>query len=161
MELRGRTHREQLGIVLSRVGCKTQRWPSGNADLRIQGRRVEYHRFNGHVIEWYENSQEGLEQGFTVDSRLQCPEGEGPVLEMEMQGSMRGVLWPGGEQIDLMDGSSEIRWSYGKIHVIDARWREFPAWITLEGDRTVAIHVQDTGAEYPITIDPLISLDTH
>ncbi len=121
----------------------------------VNGSRVAY--THGHpergLTEWYVNRKEGLEQGFTVHGR---PRGAGPVrIEGVVAGDLRPELCAEGA-IDLVDSHGEPVLRYGELHVWDARDEELPARLALEDDR-LAILIDDAGAEYPLTVDPLLS----
>ncbi len=48
---------------------------------------------------------------------------------------------------------------YSGLTATDARGRTLPSQLTLDGDR-LQLHVNDHGAHYPITVDPLIQVAT-
>jgi hypothetical protein len=129
------------------------------ASPRIDGSRVVYPRDGW--SEWYENTPEGLEQGFTIERR---PEGEGPVrIAGRFPASLRAEVREDGE-IDFLDDHGACVIRYGELHAWDARGVELPAELVLAdptlsaaGDRALSIVVDDHEATYPITIDPLMT----
>ncbi len=143
-----------------RLEWRTTAWGRGEA-LRTpaaavpQAReaRVEYAR--GPLVEWYENRPEGLEQGFTIAAR---PSGEG---ELRVRGRLESdglapKLAAGGGVISLRDltGAEVLR--YSALVARDAGGRELPS--RLEQRRSdIDLVVDDTGAHYPVTIDPLLA----
>ena len=116
----------------------------------LHGSRITYEREGW--SEWYENTAEGLEQGFTVSRR---PPGPGPLrIEGALRGGLRAELRDGA--VDLLDAHGACVLRYGKLIALDAKGRVLPSWLTLEG-RDLAIQVDDLCAEYPLTIDPLMT----
>ena len=71
--------------------------------------RVELSRAGGAIVEWYENSRAGLEQGFTV---LDAPPGTGP---------LRLILDTAGDLDPELDGSLEQ--SGLRVLTDGCRWR--------------------------------------
>ena len=120
------------------------------AVLESHGSRVSYSRPGW--SEWYENTPAGLEQGFTLERR---PVGEGPLR-------IAGTLASGldaefhDEEVDFVDEHEALVLRYGKLAAYDADGKELPCELVLEG-RTLAIEVDDRGASYPLTIDPLMT----
>lgn len=113
------------------------------------GARVEIRRPG--VVEWYENSAQGLEQGFTLGTR---PEGEGPlVLELSVA-SARAALH--GESIVLATGAGR-RLRYGGLIAQDATGCILVSRLEVPSPQRVQLIVEDTGAAYPVVIDPLLT----
>jgi len=72
-----------LQMRLAGVGRGDALTPVAEGEVRSEGSRVEIHRAG--LVEWYENSPKGLEQGFTLEER---PPGEGElVLELALLGA--------------------------------------------------------------------------
>jgi trimeric autotransporter adhesin len=120
--------------------------PSGRAN------RVEYQR--GTLTEWYVNGPIGLEQGFTLE-RAPADANGGPVtLTFRVSGNLTASLDPGARSVTLRrDGKSALR--YGKLIAVDADGREHRSWLEV-ADNELRLHVDDTGARYPLIIDPYI-----
>jgi hypothetical protein len=117
------------------------------------GSRVTYIRDGW--SEWYENTVDGLEQGFTFTER---PVGAAP-LRIVGRITGAGALEPrAGEDgaIDFLDahGARVIR--YGELHARDADGTTLPSKLVVSGS-LLAIEVDDSRAVYPLTIDPLIT----
>jgi hypothetical protein len=111
--------------------------------------RVEIRRPG--IVEWFENSPAGLEQGFTLDAR---PAGEGPLALVL---SLRGAT--ASRRADALvirsDGGREL--SYGRLSALDARGRSLPSHFELASATAVRLSVDDRGATYPVVIDPTLS----
>jgi hypothetical protein len=115
------------------------------------GARVVYQRDGW--SEWYENSAKGLEQGFTVEQR---PAGEGA---LQIIGGFSEGLRPelrADGAIDFIDDHGACVIRYGEPHTWDARGVELPSELVVAGSE-LAILVEDGGAAYPITVDPLMT----
>ncbi len=139
------------GLDLVAYGRDGARIPASPPTLVADGARVEYRR--GELVEWYENSEQGLEQGFTLARR---PEGDGPLrVEMSIVGTLNGVLAADARSVrfhELDAESSALH--FEKLMVFDADGRFLDARFELCGD-VLAIAVDDGNAQYPLTIDPL------
>jgi hypothetical protein len=113
-------------------------------------RTVEYVR--GNLVEWYENAEGGIEQGFIIS---RSPHGSGPV---EIRGLLGGDLEavPDGEGRGVsfrFEGKEVLR--YGSLRVVDAEGRELASEIELEDD--VIVIVIEEGGAYPILVDQLLT----
>ncbi|MDM7913775.1 MAG: integrin alpha, partial [Candidatus Eisenbacteria bacterium] len=122
------------------------------ADPEQGGSRVSYRRAD--FDEWYENSPQGLEQGFTVHHP---PPGRGPLcLAGRIDGFLSANLQTDGAAVDLLDADGSVALRYGELRVLDAGGNEVPARLALDGTE-LTIVVEDEGALYPLTIDPLLT----
>ena len=129
------------------------------AGVEGKGPRAELHR--GALVEWYENTVLGLEQGFTLHER---PSGAGPlVLEMALEGGLLALAEEDGREVSLIQpGGTLAVLRYSGLKVEDAAGRELGARLEVRADEGgggshLRIVVDDGGAVYPVTIDPLIT----
>ncbi|HEX5314296.1 MAG TPA: FG-GAP repeat protein, partial [Gammaproteobacteria bacterium] len=129
----------------------------------IAGNRVRY--VHGALSEWWRVLPTGFEQGFTIAKR---PGGRGWLLltlsttrqSRESGNPVRTVgtslsipLRPeAGKEI----ASGKLR--YGGLVVADAKGKIIPATLRSAGDR-IRIAVNDAGAAYPLTVDPMVWLE--
>jgi FG-GAP repeat len=140
-----------LGIKAGRLGrsgnfAGSARTVKPTADKQ----RVEYDR--GEFVEWFDNRAEGLEHGMTISDR---PAGEGPLsVEVSITG-LKPRLKEGGQAVELLLPSGEQRMSYEKLIVFDADNKEIPAGFRVAAN-SIYIEIDDTGARYPIVVDPLL-----
>jgi hypothetical protein len=140
---------ELLRLKLSGIGRGDALAPVETGEVVSEGGRVEIRRPG--LVEWYVNSSSGLEQGFTLDER---PEGEGPLrLALAVSGSEARLA---GEAVRLRTATGR-RLAYDHLVVIDAKGRTIPARLAVPAPDVVQIEVEDEGATYPLTIDPLLS----
>jgi hypothetical protein len=118
-------------------------------EVTSAGRRVEIRR--ACLVEWYENSAAGLEQGFTLPA---APAGAGPlVVELSVGGAR---VSPQGDGLALTAPSGR-RLEYGKLAAYDAAGTRLPARLEAGEEGVVRIAVEDAGARYPVTVDPLLT----
>jgi hypothetical protein len=123
----------------------------GVAGLRAEADRIEFDC--GPLTEWFVNTPEGLEHGFTVPVRPRA-EGDQLVFDLSIGGGLRSVFAEDGQAIDFYStgGLSVLR--YGKLVVTDASGGDIPARMEpiIGGVRIV---VDDSDAIYPLNVDPL------
>jgi hypothetical protein len=135
-----------IRIALEAIGRGKRLTPVAGAVPRARANAVVYRR--GSLTEWYANGPLGLEQGFTVARRVA---GTGPLaLSLALHGAP-AALDQTGRSLAL--GDSGLRYTGLSAH--DARGRSLPAHLALRGT-TLRVIVDDRGARFPITIDPLI-----
>ena len=114
--------------------------------------RVEIRRPG--LVEWYVNSEAGLEQGFTLDER---PDGEGPlVLKVAVAGAQAFAF---GDAV-LLETENGRHLRYGKLAVVDAERRPVRARFEVASRDAVEIAIDDAHARYPLVIDPLLAADS-
>jgi hypothetical protein len=141
---------ELLRVSLSGVGREGGLRATGTGtDVAVNERRVEIRRPG--LVEWYVNSSDGLEQGFTLAHR---PAGDGPVIfEVAVAG---GKPERRGEEI-VFDTASARRLCYGQLAASDVHGRALAAHFEAGAGQHLRIVVDDVSAEYPITVDPLFT----
>ncbi|MCI0389939.1 MAG: putative Ig domain-containing protein [Acidobacteria bacterium] len=112
-------------------------------------------RDNG-VQEWYVNGPEGLEQGFTL---AEPPGGRHPAvplrLALRVSAGWRAVASEDGKAVTLRGAVAAVE--YGKLVVSDSLGRSIPARLTV-AEEMVVIEAEDSEATYPLTIDPIFTL---
>ncbi len=119
--------------------------PVEAGEVVTSGARVEVRRAG--LVEWYENTERGLEQGWTVERRP----ANGLSVELDLGGATarvengRAVLDANGRRLE-----------YGGLEAWDADGRELAARMESAGER-LRIEVDDAGAVYPVTIDPTLT----
>jgi FG-GAP repeat/FG-GAP-like repeat len=155
-----------------RFGWRTSRWGRAGSMEAIDperatvsvstvasGSRVLYEHRGAGLVEWYENTKAGLEQGFTI-AEPPLP-GAAGASELAVEGQLTDGLRPelrADGAVDLIDLSGACVLHYGEPHTFDAHGREIESWLSVSSDeQTLSIVVADAGAAYPLTIDPLLS----
>ncbi len=145
----------------SRSGMTVRAYGYGN-DLRVVSRpalkasfnRVEYRR--GPFEEWYINGPEGLEQGFTIAEPPGSGNGRPLTIALQFSGNLRPLANPDGTSLILSD-SEETRLRYTGLAARDAIGRHLRASLEVR-ERQVFLRVNDSGAQYPVVVDPIIQL---
>jgi hypothetical protein len=113
------------------------------------GNRVEIRRES--LLEWYVNSTDGLEQGFTLSEHI---EGAGPlVLELSLQGA---EAKHGGSAVRITTATGQ-QLVYGGLKVVDASGAPLMARLSVPAANRIQLQVNDTDAVYPIVIDPVLT----
>lgn len=142
----------RFGLALHRIGRGTRLEAVTPAQPVAEGNRVEYRR--GRLTEWYANGPLGLEQGFTLE---QAPRGRGDgavTLAFALEGDFVARLEGDGRGLGL-ERSGSVVMRYAGLLAVDAAGRELPASLALAGGE-LRLQVDDAGATYPVTIDPVI-----
>jgi Bacterial Ig-like domain (group 3)/FG-GAP repeat len=114
--------------------------------------RLEYLR--GGLTEWYVNGPLGLEQGFTLASPPAKSNGEPLTLAFIFSGDLAASVDSGARGLSLKkNGSTVLR--YAGLVASDASGRDLPTWLEVAQNK-LQLHVDDRGAQYPVTIDPMV-----
>lgn len=124
----------------------------------INANRVEYRR--GALTEWYVNGPLGIEQGFTLakaplKSGRVSSKPNGPLtISLSRTGDLTASVDDGGRALTLSrNGIPSLH--YSGLSAIDARGRKLHAWLELASNQ-LQVRVDDSGAIYPLTIDPYV-----
>jgi hypothetical protein len=141
------------GLELVRWGRHdAHRIDAASATVTTSEQRVSY-AWGDQLTEWFVNDARGLEHGYTVHER---PAGD--AREFSFALAVRGGLVPevveNGRTIRFLDGEGSAVLTYSGLTVFDAHGDELPAHFQ-RGDAGVDLIVDDTGAAYPLTIDPV------
>ncbi|MBN2384720.1 FG-GAP repeat protein [bacterium] len=149
--------RWRFELSLQRLGRGRQHFPLSGPVLQPIANRMEYSR-NG-LVEWYENSEYGLKQGFEIEAGA-TGTGRGKLfLELEIGGTLHGRLDQADQTIDFIDTQGGVQLCYTGLKVKDNRDRELPCWLEHEGQgrqQLIRIVIDDSRAEYPLQVDPFI-----
>ena len=118
------------------------------------GTRAEY--AHGNVTEWYLRQGGGVEQGITLAAP---PVGDGLlVLTIATPGAAVLVNDTGDAATLILP--DKTRWQYDGLHVTDATGQVLPSRLTQAADGGIGITADDTGAVYPVTVDPFVQQQT-
>ena len=134
-----------------RYGRGTQLAPAGGGTVVQDERGASITR--GAIREWYVNDERGVEQGFTLASRPTGSKGKA-ALEMTLGGNVLAYPDPTGQSILFKNAKGEPVLRYADLRVRDATRRALPARMVVRPG-VVRIEFDDTGARYPVTVDPL------
>ena len=115
--------------------------------------RIEFLREG--LVEYWQLGPTGLEQGWELQ---EPPPGTGALsLELALDGALRWELEPGARGARVLDGSGR-NWRYAGLRAWDARGAPLDAWMETH-PAGLSIRADDSGASYPLTIDPILTLD--
>ncbi len=152
----------QFGVKLSGYGYGAELSPVSEGEITSNGNRVEIRKAQisnskSEITEWYVNKPEGLEQGFTLNappspsSHLKSP----LRLALQLTGDLHAAS-TNKQSITLQDNQGRTLLSYDHLAAWDADHKPLPATMKADG-QTITLEVEDAGAVYPVTIDPLIA----
>lgn len=123
------------------------------AAARDGGSRLEYER--GPIREWYVRAGLGVEQGFTLSER---PAGTGMLaLHFDLDTDLSGSLSADARSVSFATPAGATL-HYAGLLAYDARGAALPARLALAPGQ-LSIEVDDRGAAYPVTIDPLVYME--
>ena len=138
-----------LSLELAGVGRGQSLAPVPPGEVVSDGARVEIRRPG--LVEWYLNSPEGLEQGFTFAER---PAGEGPLVVALSLGDSE--VRAAGQELRITSASGR-QLAFGALVAFDAAGAHPGARFEIAAADRVVLVVDDRGARYPLTIDPLLT----
>jgi hypothetical protein len=145
----------QWGLELRSYGFagherSVERAPSA---AKAEGQRVTYEREEG-VHEWFINDERGLEHGFTIQKRpANASDSETPLLfTLAVRGNLHPMI--SGSEVRFVDNEGAVVVVYANLHVWDAGGKSLPARF-LTSNTGIVLSVDERGAHYPITIDPI------
>jgi hypothetical protein len=144
-----------LGIGLVAYGREGRLTAIAPVEPVSEGRRVELRRAG--ITEWYVNAATGLEQGFTLMVAPTARDGRDRlVVEMSVHTGLSARLSEDRRSLDFTGSSGETVVRYAGLMVVDAAGRTLPSDLDFSAGR-LRIRVQDHGARFPITIDPIVA----
>ena len=141
------------GLELEHVSLGAWQWAveESDASAKADGNRLNIPRGAG-VTEWFVNDGRGLEQGWTITERP-AGAGDGPVrLELAVRGDLKPVVSETTVSFTNEAGTAVV--TYGGLKAWDADNRNLAAKFT-STKSGIAVEVDERGARYPITIDPI------
>jgi hypothetical protein len=127
------------------------------ARLHVVGERIDYDR--GRIVEWYANTERGLEQGFTLNRPP--ARGRSIALDLANTGTLVPRVSSDGQAVEFADPKTGRQLlHFASLHAFDAEGRSLPSRfqaLDRPGVHGLRILVDDLGAAYPITVDPLLT----
>jgi len=140
---------------LSSFGYGTNQNAAAKGDLQSNGNRVELKRNEQNLTEWYENSPNGVEHGFTLAARPNLESSNQALrLVIAIDGDLTAQADENGQALTLVEGDGAKALRYEKLKVWDAEGKDLTARMRTESGGEVWLEVEDAAAVYPITIDP-------
>jgi hypothetical protein len=147
----------QWGLELKSYGFAGQERAIGGAmrkpAVKAEGQRLTY-AWDDTVQEWWVNDQRGLEHGFTVKQR---PPGapEAPLqFDLAVRGTLIPVITADSLGVEFRDASGATVLNYTGLKVWDADGKTLTSRFVAV-DASVRLMVEERGARYPLTIDPI------
>ena len=138
------------GLALSGFGRGEQIASVSGAQITQTDSRLEYRR--PELTEWYRDTALGVEQGFTIH---QAPRGAGPlVLQLDLSTDLAGAPDGDGRGLSFAAPAGQTL-RYDHLRAWDADGAPLEANLRYAAGQVI-LQVNDEGAAYPITIDPLI-----
>jgi hypothetical protein len=119
--------------------------------------RLTYH-WGSDLEEWYINDQRGLEHGYTLH---QAPSDSGRRagdllrFRLAVLGNLTMAIEATGRGVRFLDASGTTALTYSGLCVLDADGKDLAAGFTQE-DEYLVLSVNDQGARYPLTVDPIV-----
>ena len=125
------------------------------AEASVLSDRVMYD-WDASLEEWYVNDARGLEHGYTLRSRPTATgEQASPLIfDLVVRGSLRAELLDGENGVRFVDEQGGTALTYAGLHVFDADGVALEAAFVEDSGR-LRISIQESGAKYPLTIDPI------
>ena len=128
---------------------------SGIPAVQADGQRLSY-QWDANVEEWFVNDARGLEHGFTVNQR---PALNSPSTTLDFLLGVRGGLRPKvtGDTlgVEFRDAAGATVLNYSGLKVWDADGKVLASRFAAAGENQVRLLVDERGARYPLTIDPI------
>jgi hypothetical protein len=132
---------ELLGLQLNGRRPRHELAPVAAGQVSSAGARVEIARAG--LLEWFENSHEGLEHGFTLAQR---PAGDGDlVLELALENGSARLR---GDDV-VLTAETGRKLGYAHLAARDAAGRALASRFEIADTGRVRIAVADAGASYP------------
>jgi len=156
----------QWGLDLRGYGIGAERVPvagkaagfAGSAE-GLEGKSRLAFRRDARLEEWFLNDARGLEQGWTLSERPGGAVEEMLSLDFSVRGGLRPEVTGRGLAVRFVDDSGAAALSYGGLKAWDAEGRALAVrFVDLgagEGQPDLRIEVDERGAVYPVTIDPV------
>ncbi len=144
----------QWGFELRSYGFAGHERRVGRAPrAKAEGQRLTYKR-EENVHEWFINDERGLEHGFTIQKRpADASDSEAPlVLTFGVRGNLHPMI--SGSEVRFVDSQGRVVVTYTMLKAWDAAGKSLPAYF-FASNAGVGLSVDERGAHYPITIDPI------
>jgi len=147
----------EWGLELKAYGFpRAERTISGVPAVKADGQRLSYD-WDAAVQEWFINDQRGLEHGFTVKER---PEGaaDAPLqFDLGVRGTLKAQITADALGVEFHDAAGAAVLTYGGLKVWDADGKALASRFA-PLPNGVRLLVEERGARYPLTVDPIAQL---
>jgi hypothetical protein len=144
-----------VSLNLNSIGYGEALQSVAPGEVSGDGQTINLTRY-GRVREWFVNGPDGLEHGFTIGEPVGARHPGMPLrLAMQVSEGWHALASEDGKAVTLRGANAAVE--YGKLVVRDGLGRNIHARLTV-ADEQVVIEVEDHDATYPLTIDPLFTL---
>lgn len=148
----------QVRMNLVGMGYERNVKTVASPEFKVDSNRIEYGRNT--IKEWYLNSPDGLEQGFTINA---VPSSDAKdqklILKLEYSSDLVPIVKENGKRIDWKTKEGTTVFNYSKLYAYDSAGKELPSSLNASSHH-ISIIIDDSGANYPITVDPIMILET-
>ena len=150
----------QWGLELKSYGfAGDERSIRDQPEMRAEGQRVIY-KWDASVQEWFVNDRRGLEHGFTIEERPAKNEADVALeFDLAVRGDLRPKVSADGSAINFLNSEGVKVVNYSALRVWDADGKILPARFEpldiKHRTSNIKLSVDERGARYPITIDPI------
>lgn len=132
-------------------GCEQK--VQGQPRVTAGGQRATY-AWDDALDEWFINDQRGLEQGWTLKTRPVSMGGNLLSFLLSVRGGLKPELTADAQAVRFVDAQGGAVLTYAGLKCWDADGRTLPSHFAA-GQSGIRVVVDERGARYPITIDPM------
>jgi hypothetical protein len=156
MACRGKQEDWKLKLMLSGVGRDGTASSFSDGIASSKGNRLQVEFPELAMTQWFENREEGLEQGFTLHKR---PGGAADEVSIRIavEGTLKVAEMESPDSLCFIDSGGVEMVRYVGLKAWDATGRLLPSRMKIGNSASLALAVDDTGAQYPLTIDPMFA----
>ncbi|MGI8604110.1 MAG: FG-GAP repeat protein [Verrucomicrobiales bacterium] len=122
--------------------------------VKAEGQRLTYD-WDATVQEWFVNDARGLEHGFTVRERPAGAARAPLQFDLAVRGSLAAQVAADGRGVEFRDPAGATVLNYTGLKVWDAEGKVLASRFEAAGEKSVRVLVEEAGARYPLTIDPI------
>ena len=148
----------QWGLELESYGFAGRERTIGGVGSRpavkAEGQRLTY-AWDDTVQEWFVNDGRGLEHGFTLKQRPPSVSEVPLQFKLEVRGTLVAQVAADGQGVQFLNASGTAVLNYTGLKVWDADGRILASHFEGMGVRRVRLLIEERGARYPLTIDPI------
>ncbi len=147
----------QFGLALSSYGFDGEMREVGTPEFGacVDGQELSY-GWTDEVSEWWINDARGFEHGFHVWQRPGAGDARGPLtFNLDLLGTLQPEVKASRTGLVLRGAGGEVALQYDGLFAVDARGVQLDAWLET-GDGVLRIAVDESRAEYPLLIDPIV-----
>jgi FG-GAP repeat/Secretion system C-terminal sorting domain len=124
---------------------------AGAASVSRSGEHRLDFDYGGYTVA-YDHEKPGMEQSFVIRHRLS---GSKPLcIALQLSGDLAATVSGDALRLTAAGDPQDTRLAYDQLTVWDSHHRQLPAHMRLDASRRLLLTVDDSRAEYPLTVDP-------